>query len=274
MNRLCQENKYVMDTGLTLELKLGQNTVTKIREGLLLSKAALARRARVSPLTIERIEKEIKMIDFEKDRFRKRAPKLLETLKKRGFDGYFFETAPEARDFIENQIVPEETVGIGGSITIREALGVAEALRAKGITVFDHWTAGSPEQRLELKRKHRSVDVFLTSMNAITGDGIMVNLDGGGNRVASTCSGPKRVIVAVGANKVAESLDSAIERTRHHAAVINSIRLDRKTPCAETGVCNDCSSPHRICAALLILYKKPSDIDKFTVVLVNEEMGY
>ena len=111
-------------------------------------------------------------------------------------------------------------------------------------------------------------------MNAITGDGIMVNLDGGGNRVASTCSGPKRVIVAVGANKVCESIDSAIERTRHQAAVVNAIRLKRKTPCVETGVCNDCSSAQRICAALLILYKKPSDIDKFTVVLINEDLGY
>ena len=111
-------------------------------------------------------------------------------------------------------------------------------------------------------------------MNAITGDGIMVNLDGGGNRVAGTCSGPKRVIVAVGANKIAESTDSAIDITRLHAAVLNSIRLDRKTPCAETGACIDCSSPQRICAALLILYKKPSNIDKFTVVRGNEEMGY
>ena len=80
------------------------------------------------------------MIEFEIDKFRKRSSKLHETLKKRGFDAYFFETAPEARDFIENQIVPEETVGIGGSITIREGLGVAEGLRAKGVTIFDHWT--------------------------------------------------------------------------------------------------------------------------------------
>jgi len=214
------------------------------------------------------------MIELEKNRFRNRVPKLLEALKKRGFDAHFFETAPEAGEFIVNQISPQETVGIGGSITIRENLGIAEALNAKAVTVFDHSTAGSAEERIDLKRKQRGVDVFLTSMNAIDSDGLMVNLDGGGNRVAGTCSGPKRVIAAVSANKVAESLDSAIERTRNHAAVLNSMRLNRKTPCVETGVCSDCSSPERICAALLILYKKPSDIDKFTVVLVNEEMGY
>ncbi|MFC1886326.1 lactate utilization protein [Thermodesulfobacteriota bacterium] len=214
------------------------------------------------------------MIEFEKERFRKRVPKLLDALKKRGFDPHFFETAPEASKFIESQVVREETVGIGGSVTIREGLGIGEALSNKGITVVDHWAAGSPEERLELKRKHRGVDVFLTSMNAITGDGMLVNLDGGGNRVASTCSGPKKVIAAVGANKVTESLDSAIDRTRLQAAVVNAIRLKRKTPCVETGVCNDCSSPQRICAALLILYKKPSDIDKFIVVLINEAIGY
>ena len=214
------------------------------------------------------------MIELEKERFRRRAPKLLESLKKRGFDAHFFETGAEAGAFIQNQIAPDETVGIGGSVTIREDLGIAKALSEKGITVFDHWDAGNPEERIELKRKHRGVDVFLTSMNGITGDGILVNLDGGGNRVASTCSGPKRVIVVAGANKVAESLESAMDRTRNHAAVVNAIRLGRKTPCAETGVCNDCNSPQRICAALLILYKKPSDIDAFTVVLVNEAMGY
>ena len=102
----------------------------------------------------------------------------------------------------------------------------------------------------------------------------MVNLDGGGNRVASTCSGPKRVIVVAGANKVVENLDAAIHRTRHHASPLNAIRLERETPCAETGTCNDCSSSQRICAMLLIMYKKPGDIDEFTVVLVNDEMGY
>jgi hypothetical protein len=102
----------------------------------------------------------------------------------------------------------------------------------------------------------------------------MVNLDGGGNRVASTCSGPKRVIVVVGANKVAESVDAAIHRTQHHASPLNAIRLERETPCFETGTCNDCSAAQRICAMLLIMYKKPGDIDKFTVVVVNDEMGY
>ena len=118
------------------------------------------------------------------------------------------------------------------------------------------------------------MDVFLCSVNALTSDGVLVNLDGGGNRVAGTCSGPKKVIIAAGTNKIVDTLDMAIHRTRQQAAVINAMRLKRKTPCAETGVCSDCDSPERICAALLILLKKPTDIDLFTVVLINEELGY
>jgi hypothetical protein len=215
------------------------------------------------------------MIEIEKDRIRKTIPKLLAALKKKGFDPYFFEKAEEARHFITERIELQETVGIGGSVTMREGLGIVEPLRKKGIYVCDHWDAyEDPALRLELKRKQRSMDVFLSSVNALTLDGVLVNLDGGGNRVAGACSGPKKVIIAAGTNKIVDSLDSAIHRTREQAAVINAMRLKRKTPCVETGICSDCDSPERICSALLILLKKPTDIDLFTVVLINEEMGY
>jgi hypothetical protein len=214
------------------------------------------------------------MIEIEKNRIRKTIPRLLDELRKKQFDPYFFETAEEAKCFIIERIEPLETVGVGGSATIREGLGIVEALRKKGHAVCDHWDAGDPAQRLELKRKQRGVDVFLSSVNALTADGILVNLDGGGNRVAGACSGPKKVIIAAGTNKIVESLDLAIHRTRRQAAVINAMRLKRKTPCVETGVCSDCSAAERVCAALLILFKKPNDIDLFTVVLINEELGY
>jgi hypothetical protein len=215
------------------------------------------------------------MIEIEKDRIRKTIPKLLDGLRKKQFDPYFFETADEAKPFITGRIDPQETVGVGGSVTFREELGIADALRNRGNPVCDHWDAAAdPARRLELKRKQRGMDVFLSSVNALTADGILVNLDGGGNRVAGICSGPKKVIIAAGTNKIVDSLDLAIHRTRHQAAVINAMRLKRKTPCAETGVCSDCSSAERICAALLILFKKPNDIDLFTAVLINEELGY
>ncbi|MBW1962051.1 MAG: lactate utilization protein [Deltaproteobacteria bacterium] len=215
------------------------------------------------------------MLDLEKERMRKRAPKILESLKKKKYDAHFFETAAQAAEFIKSSVKQDETIGVGGSVTLRQGLGIVEALREKGVTVYDHWEAAEdPARRLELKRMQRAVDVFLTSINAITLDGVLVNLDGGGNRVASTCSGTKRVIVVAGANKVVEDLDAAVHRTRNHASPLNAIRLRRETPCVETGTCNDCSSPQRICGMLLIMFQKPGDIDKFTVILVNEQMGY
>jgi len=214
------------------------------------------------------------MLETDKERYRKLMPKILESLKKKQFDPYFFETIEEARSFIPAQVQKGETVGIGGSLTLRQDLGVVEALRSRGNTVYDHWDAKDSMDRIKFKRMQRGADVFLSSLNAFTCDGTLVNLDGGGNRVAGLCSGPKRVIVVAGTNKLVETLDGAIHRTRHHSAPINAARLKRKVPCATTGMCSDCSAPERLCAALLILFKKPGDIDKFTVVLVNEEMGY
>jgi L-lactate utilization protein LutB len=214
------------------------------------------------------------MIELEKERIRKIMPKLLDALKKKQYDPYFFETAEEAKQFIMGRIDPKETVGIGGSVTIREALGIREALRKQGNKVSDHWDVTDRAERLRLKRAQRSTDVFLSSVNALTSDGVLVNLDGGGNRVACTCSGPKKVIIAAGTQKIVDSIDQAIHRTRQQASVVNSMRLKKKTPCVETGVCHDCTSADRICAALLILYKKPTDIDQFTVVLINQEIGY
>ena len=214
------------------------------------------------------------MQKIDKYRFRQRSGALLDALKKRKFNAVFFETPEEARDFILQQISPGESVGIGGSITLRDHLKIVPEIRRRGNLVYDHWEAENPTQRIELKRSHRGVDVFLSSTNALIADGTLINLDGGGNRVASLCSGPKRVMVVAGANKLAESIDEGIKRTRNHAAVLRVLKDHFKTPCDNSGVCSDCASPQRICSALLILMQKPADIDQFTVILVNEDMGY
>jgi len=215
------------------------------------------------------------MQEFEKERYRKLVPNILKSLKKKKFGAYFFETIAEARTFIPGLLDKGETVGIGGSATLRDQMDLVTLLRAQGHTVHDHWDGGKDKtERLRIKRLQSSADVFLSSLNAITCDGMLVNLDGGGNRVGGLCSGPKKVIAVAGTNKIVETLDMAIHRTRHIAAPLNAARLGRKVPCAATGLCNDCDAPERICAALLIHYKKPGDIDTFSVILVNEEMGY
>ena len=214
------------------------------------------------------------MEEFEKERYRKLLPGILESLKKKKYDAYFFEIYKEARSFILSQIDKNETVGIGGSLTLRENLNLSKLLKERGNKVYDHVDAGKDNtKRLKIKRIQSHADVFLSSINAITLDGILVNLDGGGNRVSGLCSGPKKVFVVAGTNKIVDNIEMAINRTRYYCAPINAGRLRRKVPCATTGVCSDCDSPERICAALLILLRRPKDIDLFTIILVNEKMG-
>jgi LUD domain len=114
---------------------------------------------------------------------------------------------------------------------------------------------------------------MITSTNALTLDGKLVNLDGLGNRVAGICCGPKKVILVGGMNKVCPDLESAIARVKHHAAPINAIRLSRATPCAETGLCTDCRSPERICNMWSIIEGHLLK-DRIHVKLVGEDLGY
>ncbi len=215
------------------------------------------------------------MQEIEKEYVRKRIGVILDALKTKGFEAFFFETRAEAKQFILGQIKTGETVGIGGSVTLREDMPIIPEIRKKGNQVFDHWEANDdPKRRIELKRSHRGVDVFISSANAIAEDGTIVNLDGGGNRVASLCSGPKRVIVIAGVNKLVGCMEEAVCRTRNKVAILRVMKSHFKTPCEITGVCSDCDSPNRICSALLILMRKPADIDHYTVIIVNEEMGY
>jgi len=118
-----------------------------------------------------------------------------------------------------------------------------------------------------------TADYLITSTNAITLDGQLVNLDGQGNRVAAMCFGPKKVILVVGLNKVAPDLETAMARVKHHAAPINAIRLRRATPCVETGLCSDCQSPERICNMWSII-EGHLVANRIHVKLVGEDLGY
>ena len=131
----------------------------------------------------------------------------------------------------------------------------------------------SKEEVLEALRGEINSDVFLTSSNAVTMDGKLVNKDMIGNRVAAMIFGPKRVFVVVGVNKIVENVKEALERIERVAAPLNAKRLGVKTPCVETGYCTDCDSPDRICRVTTIIERRPSRTD-LTVVLVNENLGY
>ena len=130
-----------------------------------------------------------------------------------------------------------------------------------------------PEEGLELRRQGLTADVMIASSNAITLDGKLVNLDGMGNRVAAMAFGPKKVILLVGMNKVVPDLESAMTRVKHYAAPINNIRLAYKNPCTETGLCNDCSTPQRICNLWSIIEGHMIQ-NRIHVKLIGENLGY
>ena len=194
-------------------------------------------------------------------------------LIKRGFTPVILNTADTIKEFISKTIPVNATVGLGGSVTLRET-GIDVLLKSRGNIVFDHWDSSkSFEENLDTRRKQLTSDYFLTSINAVTTDGELVNIDGAGNRVAAMIFGPKHVIAIVGYNKIASNMDEAIWRTKNIASAKNCKRLGLSTPCAKTGFCTDCKPPVSICRITTIIDYKPV-LTEFTIILTPLELGY
>jgi len=204
----------------------------------------------------------------------KLARHLIQHLTKRRMEASYAPTAAQARDEVLAMIPAGATVSRCGSMSLVE-MGLWEALGKKpGVQVIDPYAPGlSPEESAARRDQGLLADFMITSSNALTMDGKIVNLDGLGNRVAAMCYGPKKVILVVGLNKVAPDLDAALARVKHHAAPINAIRLSRDTPCAETGLCQDCKSPQRICNMWCIIEGQML-LNRIHVKLVGEDLGY
>ena len=197
---------------------------------------------------------------------------LVSELSKKGYSACYAGTKEEALSEVL-RIIPEKTsVGIPGSVTVRE-IGAIEALKEKGCTVYQHWDPSlTPEQRAEVLQKENISDYFLTSANAVTKDGMIVNIDGTGNRVSGMAWSRGELIFVVGVNKIAQNLDAAIARARASTPA-NVLRLNGDTPCTKTGHCVNCDSPGRVCRAMLIL-ERPTMGRKTHVIVVGEELGY
>jgi hypothetical protein len=203
----------------------------------------------------------------------KRGEKCTANLKKHGFDAHFTGTAEEARMLALEMTSRYASFGFGGSDTTR-ALGIVEELTAQGKTVYDHWQEGlSREKDLEIRLEMGRCDCFFCSANAISLAGEVVNVDGVGNRTNAMSFGPKKVVIVAGMNKVAHDLESAIRRVKEVAGPMRAKSLGMETPCAETGICNDCNVPQRICRITTILHRKPMMTD-VSVILVNQNLGF
>ena len=200
--------------------------------------------------------------------------KICEALLSNGYkSAVYAATASEALEAASGLIPDAVSVGIPGTVTVRQ-MGFFERLEGKGCRVIHHWDPSlTPEAKNERLTEENAADWFVTSSNAITYDGIMVNIDGTGNRVAAMAWGPGKILFVVGINKAARDLDSAIMRVRDAATPPNTMRVSINTPCVELGYCTNCSSPQRVCRVLLILERAPFGREAH-VILVGESLGY
>jgi hypothetical protein len=202
----------------------------------------------------------------------KQVERTIHELKKNNFEALFVPDAKAALEEVMRRIPDGATVGVGGSVTLNQ-IGLLDALGKRNIRlIWPFQQARNDEERIELVRKSFSSDIFLSSTNAVTEDGKLFNVDATGNRVGAMFIGPKSVIVISGVNKIVKDIEAAEKRVKEWTAPQNAKRLKRKTPCVETGVCADCSSPDRICNIYVTLAKRPSRTDVI-IILVGEKLG-
>ncbi|KAF0181316.1 MAG: hypothetical protein FD164_1554 [Nitrospirae bacterium] len=202
---------------------------------------------------------------------------LKEELETNNFEVFVAQNTAAAKELVLRTIIPSllpKTVSWGGSMTFG-ATGISSALLADpSLTIINPYEQGiAPAEAYERRRQALLVDVYLTGTNAVTEDGRLVNLDMIGNRVGALNFGPKNVVVLAGRNKVVPDLDDAMLRIKNYSAPINSMRLDKKTPCVTTSVCQDCKSSDRICNIWTIT-EKSFPKHRIKVVLINEELGF
>ena len=203
----------------------------------------------------------------------KRIEKTIKALEANNMNGYLVNNKEELIETIEKIVDKDSVVACGGSMTLFET-GIIDYLREGRYTFLDRYEKGlTPADTKEIFRKSFLADAYFTSTNAITENGELYNVDGNGNRVAAMMYGPDKVIVIVGANKIVKNEAEAIERVKSIVAPANTKRLNRKTPCATTGMCANCSSPDRICDNYTTI-KRQVQGDRMYVIFLNESLGY
>ena len=213
------------------------------------------------------------MNQYKKKMYDLSGPKTAEALNKRHFEAYYCSTAAEAVEKVLELTPKTDVVSWGGAMTVDE-LGIKQRMAQEGYTLLDRDTAQTPEEKQAIMRQALTCGTFLMSSNAISEDGQLVNIDGNGNRVASSLYGHKKVWFIVGRNKLAPTYEEALWRARNIAAPKNAQRLGRKTPCAVHGDrCYDCKSPERICRGLVVLWEAVANME-MEVVLIDQDLGY
>ncbi len=197
------------------------------------------------------------------------AQKVIAGLRSRNMCGYYAANREEALKIALELIPAGSSVTMGGAQSVRE-IGLFDALKNGAYDFIDRDAA---EDRRAAMLAAYDVDFFLSSANAMTEDGVFINIDGNANRVSAIAYGPKKVLLVVGMNKICPDADSAMKRARNVAAPINAQRFGLSTPCCKTGACMDCKSPDTICCQFLIT-RYSMHRDRIHVILVNDDLGF
>ena len=194
---------------------------------------------------------------------------VIKGLESRNMSGYYASDKDEALKIALSLIEKGSTVTMGGAMSAHE-IGLVDALKKGDYNFIDR--DQEKDKRAAMLAAY-DADVFLSSANAITNDGVMVNIDGNSNRVSAIAQGPKKVVFIVGMNKVCDDIDGAMKRARNVAAPINAQRFNLNTPCAKTGACFNCKSPDTICCQFLITRYSRHE-GRIHVILVNDNLGF
>lgn len=197
------------------------------------------------------------------------AQTVIKGLQSRNMSGYYAATREEALSIALSLIPEGSTATMGGGVSVHE-IGLVDALKNGNYSFIDRDDYADKREAALLAY---DADVFLASCNAVTSDGVLVNIDGNSNRVSAIAHGPKKVIFIVGMNKVCDDVDGAMKRARNVAAVTNAQRFNISTPCSKTGTCMDCKSPDTICCQFLIT-RYSRHAGRIHVILVNDNLGF
>ena len=203
----------------------------------------------------------------------RRIEKTIKNLEKNNIKGYYAKSNDELINIIKDIAKEGEMVSVGGSITLFET-NVRDLLRSGRYNFLDRYEENLTSADMkEIYRKTFYADTYFSSVNAITEEGEIFNVDGNGNRVAAMLYGPDKVILVVGANKIVKNIDEAVKRNKAVSGPANAKRLNTDTPCSKVGYCMDCKSNDRICCEYTVI-KRQRTADRMNVIFINDVLGF
>lgn len=199
-------------------------------------------------------------------------PRVAKALESRNMEAYYVKTKEDALAKALELIPEGSQVSWGGTVSAME-IGLTDALHAGNYDVLDRNLVSTVEEKEAIAHQALNCDWFIGSSNAVSEDGVLVNIDGNSNRVAAFAYGPKNVLLIVGMNKIVKTVEDAMSRARNEAAPINAQRFNLETPCVKNGMCFDCKSPQTICCQILIT-RFSRVKNRIKVILVDENLGF